>query len=303
MSAMKVDWRKHFESLSEGASFGGEIDFGVDGGTIEAVQTKLNALGFANPPLTIDGASGPMTETAVKAFQQSLGLTADGIIGAQTLGALGIPVPASSAPAASGNQTELPNKATPMTADDVAKAISAGYKKVTGQNPTPPVLALMLAQSSFETGGWGKGIHNYNFGNAKATSRDPYYQVFTATEGQGSNVTSSAMKFAAYKNPEDAGAAYVQLLKGRPNWWNGLQTGTAEGFINGLTTAPAYFTGNAASYLSAVKAGATKYAGLASQYATVGTAIAVGLASTWLVAGGVIVGGLAIVELVKGLRS
>jgi peptidoglycan hydrolase-like protein with peptidoglycan-binding domain len=296
-----MNWRKHFETLSEGATFGADVDFGVDGDSIKSVQTALNAGGFANPPLTVDGASGPMTSAAVKAFQASKGLTVDGVIGPQVLSALGIAIPVSTS-GGSDSSTELPNKATPMTADDVAKAISAGYKKVTGQSPTPEVLALMLAQSSFETGGWGKGIHNYNFGNAKATSRDPYYQVFTATEGQGSNVTSSAMRFAAYKNPEDAGAAYVQLLKGRPNWWNGLQSGTAEGFIAGLTSAPAYFTGNASQYLAAVKANASKYAALAGQYATVGTAIAVGLASTWLVAGGVVVAGVALVELVKGLR-
>lgn len=299
-----MNWRKHFEALSDGADFGADVDFGVDGDSIKSVQSALNAGGFANPPLIVDGASGSKTSAAVKAFQQSKGMTADGVIGPQVLTALGIPVPpVSSGSGGSSTSTELPNKATPMTADDVAKAISAGYKKVTGQSPTPQVLGLMLAQSSFETGGWGKGIHNYNFGNAKATSRDPYYQVFTATEGQGANVTSSAMRFAAFKNPEDAGAAYVQLLKGRANWWNGLQTGTPEGFIQGLTTQPAYFTGNPGQYLSAIKANVSKYAALASQYATVGTAVAVAAASTWLIAGGIVVGGVALVELFKGLRS
>lgn len=69
---------------------------------IKAVQAKLNALG-ANPPLTVDGAAGPMTQAAVRGFQQANGLTADGIIGPQTMGALGLtPGASSTVPSSSG---------------------------------------------------------------------------------------------------------------------------------------------------------------------------------------------------------
>jgi peptidoglycan hydrolase-like protein with peptidoglycan-binding domain len=48
---------------------------------VRALQDLLNAHGAA---LAVDGAFGPRTEAAVRHFQQSKGLTADGIVGGQT---------------------------------------------------------------------------------------------------------------------------------------------------------------------------------------------------------------------------
>lgn len=297
---MTTDWKSTFRRMGQGdnsATFGGEIDFGVDGDTIKKVQTALNAAG-QNPPLTVDGALGPMTTAAIKSYQQSKGLSPDGVIGPQTLGVLGIAIPVSSGSSV-GPSTLLSDKSTPMTPDDVAKAIASGYKQVTGQSPTPQVLALMLAQSSFETGGWGKGIHNYNFGNAKATGSDKYYQVFHASEVVNGQTQFSDMKFAAFTNPADAGAHYVRLLKNRPNWWNGLQTGTPEGFIQGLKTQPEYFTGPADTYLKAVKANTSKYMALANQYSGyVASAISI-FAGTWVIVGGVVAVGVTLYEMIK----
>lgn len=56
--------------------------------TVGDVQARLNALG-ANPPLTTDGAMGPMTQGAIKTFQSSHGLAVDGVVGPMTLSALG----------------------------------------------------------------------------------------------------------------------------------------------------------------------------------------------------------------------
>lgn len=56
--------------------------------TVQDIQTRLNALGFG--PLAVDGASGPKTQDAIRAFQTSKGLTADGVVGPQTLAALGM---------------------------------------------------------------------------------------------------------------------------------------------------------------------------------------------------------------------
>jgi peptidoglycan hydrolase-like protein with peptidoglycan-binding domain len=97
-----VDWKRHFAALSErdsDADFGGESDFGADSVTVQVVQTKLNSLGI-QPPLTVDGAMGPMTTAAVKAFQQAHNLTVDGVIGPATLAALGI---GSQSPVSSGS--------------------------------------------------------------------------------------------------------------------------------------------------------------------------------------------------------
>ena len=53
---------------------------GSRGAEVKILQTHL---GIAS-----DGAFGPGTENAVRAFQRSRGLTPDGIVGAQTWGAL-----------------------------------------------------------------------------------------------------------------------------------------------------------------------------------------------------------------------
>ena len=48
------------------------------------VRTLQQLLRARNHPVAVDGIFGPNTEAAVKAFQQSKGLAADGIVGPQT---------------------------------------------------------------------------------------------------------------------------------------------------------------------------------------------------------------------------
>lgn len=67
---------------------------------IKAVQTRLKTLGYYNS--TVDGIWGPKTTTAVKNFQKSKGLTADGLVGSKTEKALGISLSASSASTGGG---------------------------------------------------------------------------------------------------------------------------------------------------------------------------------------------------------
>jgi peptidoglycan hydrolase-like protein with peptidoglycan-binding domain len=59
---------------------------GDTGTQVEVLQRELAGLGYS--PGTIDGNYGPGTVTAVKAFQQAAGLTADGVVGSKTLAAL-----------------------------------------------------------------------------------------------------------------------------------------------------------------------------------------------------------------------
>lgn len=73
-----------------GAAFG--TDYNANPTVVAMVQQAINAAGY-QPPLTVDGAYGPLTEAGVRWAQGQKGLTQDGIIGDQTLGALGITPP------------------------------------------------------------------------------------------------------------------------------------------------------------------------------------------------------------------
>jgi peptidoglycan hydrolase-like protein with peptidoglycan-binding domain len=54
------------------------------GDNVFPVRPLQQLLRARNQPLAVDGIFGPQTESAVKAFQQSKGLTADGIVGPLT---------------------------------------------------------------------------------------------------------------------------------------------------------------------------------------------------------------------------
>jgi hypothetical protein len=89
-----------------GAAAGGEpaiaepgsrvIRRGSTGAAVVALQEALNREG-ADPPLVADGIFGVRTEVAVRAFQASHGLAADGIVGPLTLRELGFAPPGSPA--------------------------------------------------------------------------------------------------------------------------------------------------------------------------------------------------------------
>src|SRR3954451_22904769 len=58
----------------------------MTGADVDKVQERLTALGYAPGP--IDGAYGPTTAAAVRAFQRDHGLEVDGIVGPGTRKAL-----------------------------------------------------------------------------------------------------------------------------------------------------------------------------------------------------------------------
>lgn len=294
-----------FEELGEGnkaqlllehsnALMGGGFAFGSDhaafGADYAAIQAKLNQLG-ANPPLVVDGSWGPKSKAALIAYQSAHGLTADGIPGPITLGSLGLSGPAGTPSVPTGPVTmppssnfppgEVPNKMTPMTAEQASKAISDGYLLVTGKRPNAIILGLLIGQTALETGNWNS-IHNFNFGNKKWSSQDKNWQFFRCSEVVDGVETfydppHPACKFAAYGSAAEGAAAYIRLLQSRPHWWNGLQSGTVDGFIAGLTTRPAYFTANPTQYRNVLAERMSHYTALATKYAGAAMGIGVGI--------------------------
>lgn len=61
---------------------------GSRGDEVRRIQTKLRSLGFFNG--SVDGIYGVKTQSAVRQFQKSVGITADGIAGKKTLLYLGL---------------------------------------------------------------------------------------------------------------------------------------------------------------------------------------------------------------------
>ena len=165
----------------------------------------------------------------------------------------------------------LTDKLTPMAPDEAAKAISEGYKIVTGRKPTAKILGLMLAQWALETGN-GKSIHHFNYGNGKATKNNGFTTYFRCSEiinGQEQffNPPDPHCHFAAYPSAIEGAIAFVNLLKSRENWWKGLHTGTPEGFVKGLSQPFAYFTANVTLYQNVLTERFGKYFDVAKQYA------------------------------------
>lgn len=62
------------------------LSYGSQGDDVKKLQQQLNAAGYK---IAVDGIYGSATQNAVKSYQQSKGLTVDGIAGTQTLGSLG----------------------------------------------------------------------------------------------------------------------------------------------------------------------------------------------------------------------
>jgi peptidoglycan hydrolase-like protein with peptidoglycan-binding domain len=78
----------------------------LDSSMVRRLQRELTRLGFFHGPLT--GFYGALTTAAVQHFQASVGLTADGVFGAKTSGALAKRLRALAAPARTLGSTPLP---------------------------------------------------------------------------------------------------------------------------------------------------------------------------------------------------
>lgn len=137
------------------------------------IQQKLNELG-AQPPLTVDGAYGPRTRSAIIAFQSSRGLTADGVVGPKTLAALGLSGAAPSSSAASTMGFVL--SPTVKKYYDLARnaALSAGYTEAQFQ------YGFTVAMGE---GGFGEG---WAHPSARTIAKSQKFGL-TGYEGTGSN--------------------------------------------------------------------------------------------------------------------
>lgn len=80
------------------------IKQGQTGSMVKTIQTKLKKWGYYSG--SVDGIFGAQTKKAVMYFQRKNGLTADGIVGAKTLKALGISSSSSSTSTSGSNYSD-----------------------------------------------------------------------------------------------------------------------------------------------------------------------------------------------------
>lgn len=155
--------------------------------------------------------------------------------------------------------TLVPDRLTPMTAIDVAKAFKSAFATVCGVDPSRECLALLVAQSALETGRW-KSIHCFNFGNVKASSTyTGKYCQFRCNEVINGKVEwfdppHPQTNFRAFDSAETGAIDHISFLANRPRYakaWQAALTGMPLTFVETLRAA-GYFTADAGPYARAV---------------------------------------------------
>ena len=159
------------------------------------------------------------------------------------------------------------NKLTQLSPSEAAAALATAYQQLVGSPPSQSILALLLAQSALETGNWKK-IHNFNFGNQKASTSYPLIVQFRCSEMVNGaekffDPPAPECNFRAYETAAAGALDYLRVLHSRPHWWQGLQTEDPSAFVDALATPPKYFTANPALYKSTLTSLFVQYGPLA----------------------------------------
>jgi tRNA (guanine-N1)-methyltransferase len=119
----------------------------------------------------------------------------------------------------------VPGALTPLSADAAGDVIAESYGAVTREEPTEQIVALLKAQSGFETGRW-QSMHSHNFGNVTHTGAGPYW-ARTVTEFLP-EPTVKRMRFRAYDSAPQGADDWIGLLERKyPQAWAVLQ-GSAD---------------------------------------------------------------------------
>lgn len=219
---------------------------GSSGPDVTALQTSLSQLGF--DPNGIDGNFGPGTKAAVIAFQQSKGLTADGMAGPQTMAALqsssggagasGLPTDGAGASGAGNGNTGTDSASMPNVTVAEVSQMFPGTPVANIQTNLPFVLQAL--------GDAGLGDKNMIL-MALATIRAETGNFTPLSEFQSKfNTPPGGPPFSLYDNRHDLGnqgppdganfkgRGYIQLT-GRSNY---QVHGAAIGLGNQLITDP-----------------------------------------------------------------
>ncbi|HEY0192535.1 MAG TPA: glucosaminidase domain-containing protein [Kofleriaceae bacterium] len=186
---------KHPAPAIDGVRGGKDVlSLGMQGASVGYVQQKLGMQGKA-----VDSDFGPLTEAAVKKFQQTHGLATDGVIGTKTLLALDGGAQKAGTPASANEQAahvEHESKAEETHARDHEAAAKAkadvspqakfvakyGHGAIALENKDGVPALFTLGQAALESG-WGKSaIGNALFGIKAGAGWTGKKQLVTTTE-------------------------------------------------------------------------------------------------------------------------
>jgi putative chitinase len=205
---------------------------GSSGSEVTDLQQKLKDLGF--DPNRVDGRFGPGTTSALKAFQRSKGLQADGVAGPNTLAAL----------QSGGGSTSTETSSTEPTAGAAGASGSLNLAGLSGRVPDGVIaqipetarefgittnlrLAHFLAQCALESNNFTATVENLNYRAARLMEVFPKYfrgvdpaayannpqkigsRVYANRMGNGDEASGDGFKFR--------GRGYIQLT-GKSNY-------------------------------------------------------------------------------------
>ncbi len=134
------------------------VQQGMNGQQIRDLQTRLNALGAK---LAVDGAFGPKTLAAVRAYQAAHGLKVDGLVGPKTTAALRLKVQKTTKKTTAKKTAvkKTPAKKAPANKPPVGKsgkAVPVTYPHAAARRPAE-VSAFSLSELRDKAGKWSKG--------------------------------------------------------------------------------------------------------------------------------------------------
>ncbi len=168
--------------------------------------------------------------------------------------------------------TLIPDRLTPCSPAEVARAFREALEAVTGRTPSNAHLAVLVAQSALESGRW-RSMHCWNFGNVKASSTYEWlYCQFRCNEVIGGKVQwfdppHPQCNFRAFTDIEAGALDHIRFLSQSKRYagaWEAAAKGDPAALVHALKAA-GYFTADEAPYVKAVSSLWREYMALLNQ--------------------------------------
>ena len=165
--------------------------------------------------------------------------------------------------------TLIPDKLTPCSALQVAKAFRGAMETLEGATPRTIRLAVLVAQSALETGRW-RSVHCWNFGNVKAgPDYEWLYTQFRCNEVINGKAVwfdppHPQCNFRAFTSIDSGALDHIRFLSSSKRYasaWEAARKGDPAEFVHALK-ASGYFTADEGPYLKAVVALFNEYSRL-----------------------------------------